>query len=93
MPDKKKRPKTTRMLLIEARTGQTIEEVMIEAYRESGGSYDRAGKNIDDRGVTGKTFRTWVRWLGIINDINAVREELTEKGIRRQGRRSEDSDE
>lgn len=63
------RPKTDRMLFIEARAGIPIEQVLREAYAEGDGSGHRAAKIISDRYCPDRplsygVFSDWVGYLG-----------------------------
>lgn len=74
----KKRPfKTLMMLLIERDQGKSIEQLMLEAFRQHGTERGAA----DAIGITQQSFNVWKYRLGLADEIEAIRQMLLEQVV------------
>lgn len=72
----KKRPfKTLMMMLIERDQGKSIEQLMLEAFRQHGTERGAA----DAIGITQQSFNVWKYRLGLADEIEAIRQMLVEQ--------------
>ncbi len=72
---KKRQFKTLMMMLIERDQGKSIEQLMLEAFRQHGTERGAA----DEIGITQQSFNVWKYRLGLADEIEAIRQMLLEQ--------------
>lgn len=74
----KKRPlKTLMMLLIESERRRSIEQIMLEAFQQHG--TERGAS--DAIGITQQTFNVWKYRLGLADQIDNIRQKLSDQTL------------
>jgi hypothetical protein len=74
---KRRQTKTLMMMLIERDQGKSIEQLMVEAFRQHGTERGAA----DAIGITQQSFNVWKYRLGLADDIEAIRQLLMEQAL------------
>lgn len=74
---KRRQVKTLMMLLIERDHGKSIEQLMLDAFRQHGTERSAA----DAMGITQQSFNVWKYRLGLADEIEAIRQTLLEQAL------------